>query len=258
MFDASKYVVAAPKPLPVILLLDVSGSMDEVIDPENCRRTGQTVVDDGKTWEIVTGGTAKRQLLNMAVTKMIQEFSKEERTETEFLVSVITFGVHAKVHLPFTKASNITWEELSCGGDTSLGEALKLAKAQIENREIIPSRSYRPTVVLVTDGEPTDDWEEPMRAFIQDGRSSKCFCMAMGIKEKDEKALGKFIAGTPTIGQVGEKQIPNKVFHCDDAENIMDFFQKVTMSITTRSRSTNPNQPPSIEVSDEEDEASYF
>lgn len=102
MFDASKYVVATPKPLPVLLLLDVSGSMDEVVDPENCRRTGQTIVDDGRTWEVVTGGTAKRQLLNTAVAKMIAEFSKEERTETEFLVSVITFGTHARVHLPFT------------------------------------------------------------------------------------------------------------------------------------------------------------
>ena len=49
MFDASKFTVPKAKPLPVILLLDVSGSMDEVVDPENVHRTGRTVVDDGRT-----------------------------------------------------------------------------------------------------------------------------------------------------------------------------------------------------------------
>jgi len=150
MFDPSKYVVAAAKPLPVLLLLDVSGSMDEVVDPENCRNTGRTVFSDGQTWNIVTGGMAKRELLNKAVQKMISEFSKEERTETEFLVSVITFGDSAKVHIPFTKASDVKWEDFHCDGNTSLGQALSLAKSQIEDRTIVPSRSFRPTVVLVS------------------------------------------------------------------------------------------------------------
>ena len=245
MFDPSKYVVAAAKPLPVLLLLDVSGSMDEVVDPENCCNTGRTVFSDGQTWNVVTGGTAKRELLNKAVQKMIAEFSKEERTETEFLVSVITFGDSAKVHIPFTKASDVKWEDLRCSGNTSLGQALSLAKSQIEDRAIVPSRSYRPTVVLVSDGIPTDDWEGPMAAFLSEGRSSKCFCMAMGIKERDEVALGKFISTTPTIGQTGSSAIPNRVFHADDAENIMEFFQRVTMSVTSRSRSINPDQLPS-------------
>lgn len=46
MFDPSKFTVPNAKPLPVFLLLDVSDSMDEVVDPENVRRTGQTVVSD--------------------------------------------------------------------------------------------------------------------------------------------------------------------------------------------------------------------
>jgi len=64
-----------------------------------------------------------------------------------------------------------------------MGMALRMAKDLIEDKEIIPSKGYRPAVVLVSDGAPNDDWEGPMNDFISGGRSSKCerFAMAIGI-----------------------------------------------------------------------------
>jgi hypothetical protein len=71
MFDANTFSVPKAKPLPVCLLLDVSGLMGEVVNPEGVRRTGQTFVSDGQTWELVEGGTSKIQFLNQAVNQMI-------------------------------------------------------------------------------------------------------------------------------------------------------------------------------------------
>ena len=48
----------------------------------------------------------------------------------------------------------------------------------------------------------------------------------------DEAMLEKFIAGSE-----------NPLFHADDAAEILDVFQRVTMSVTIRSKSQNPNQP---------------
>ena len=40
-----------------------------------------------------------------------------------------------------------------------------------------------------------------------------------------------------------------RVYHAEDARRIKDFFQFVTMSVTKRSRSANPNQvPQSLEL----------
>ena len=72
MFDPTKYTVATAKPMPVFLMLDVSGSMDEVLDPENCRSTGETVYKDGQMWNIVEGGTTKLAVLNKAIPEMIK------------------------------------------------------------------------------------------------------------------------------------------------------------------------------------------
>jgi uncharacterized protein YegL len=67
-----------------------------------------------------------------------------------------------------------------------------MAKAMIEDKDVVPSRAYRPTVVLVSDGGPNDAWEKPLNAFISDGRSAKCDRMAMAIgADADEAVLGK-------------------------------------------------------------------
>ena len=57
--------------MPVILLLDVSGSMSEVIDG-TYERTGETVFRDGQNWEIVKGGRTRIEVLNQAVQEMIE------------------------------------------------------------------------------------------------------------------------------------------------------------------------------------------
>ena len=112
-----------------------------------------------------------------------------------------------------------------------MGTALLMAKDLIEDKEIIPSKGYRPAVVLVSDGAPNDDWQQPMENFISNGRSSKCerFAMAIGTTQEDP-VLNKFLSGTE-----------NKVFLASDASKIRDFFKFVTMSVSVRSRSQNPN-----------------
>src|SRR5262249_16473362 len=94
------------------------------------------------------------------------------------------------------------------------------------------SRAYRPVVVLVSDGRPTDRWEESLDAFVGAGRSNKCDRVALAIGEKsDEDMLRKFIAGTP-----------NPLFHAKDAAQIQETFRRVTMSVSLRTRSKDPNQ----------------
>ena len=245
MFDSTKFTIQKAKPLPVFLLLDVSGSMGEVVDPENVRRTGQTLESDGKTWELVEGGTSKIQILNEAVRTMIESLSAEERSETEFLVSLIVFGDSATQHLPPTPASSVKWADMTADGCTSMGAAFSLVKGLIEDKKVVPSRTYRPTVVLVSDGEPTDDWLQPLESLIAEGRSSKCFFMAMGIGDNPGMpVLERFISQTPVLAEVNGTAIPNTVFRATDADKIHEFFRNVTMSVTVRSKSANPNAVP--------------
>jgi uncharacterized protein YegL len=88
--------------------------------------------------------------------------------------------------------------------------------------------------VLVSDGQPTDSWEKPLEDFISEGRSSKCDRMAMAIgSDADETVLKRFIEGTP-----------HDLFHAENAGQLHEFFQRVTMSVTMRTHSQNPNMVP--------------
>ena len=259
MFDPSKFTAAKAKPLPVFLLLDISGSMGEVVDPENVRRTGQTIENDGQTWELVEGGTSKIQILNDAVRRMVDSFASEERMETEFLISIITFGDRVAQHLAPGVASSVNWTDMEADGRTAMGAAFSLAKQLIEDKDVIPSRAYRPTVVLVSDGQPTDDWEHPLEALITSGRSAKCFFMAMGIGDNPgTQVLARFISQTPVLAEVNGTPVLNTVFQATDAEKIHEFFRKFTMSVTTRSKSQNPNAVPTSAGPNSEEEGGYW
>ena len=207
-FDPSKYTVAKAKPLPVVLLLDTSSSMN------------------------AGGEQSKITELDSAVRDMIKDFAHEEQLETEIQVSVITFGYNGvQLALPYTNASKVEMKKLEAQGNTPMGMALRMAKDMIEDKETTPSRAYRPLVILCSDGEPNDSWEDPMDNFIKDGRSSKCDRMAMAIgSDANEAVLKRFIEGTE-----------NPLFYAKDASSMHKFFKFVTMSVATRSHSQNPN-----------------
>ena len=121
---------------------------------------------------------------------------------------------------------------------TPLGSALRMVKAMLEDRQIIPSKSYRPTMILVSDGLPTDEWQQPLEALVTEGRSAKCDRMAVMIGGQDdanEQVLKLFIGDAP-----------HTVERAASAGQLTDFFQRVTMTVTTRSRAANPNELVSV------------
>ena len=212
-FDASGFTTSKAKPLPVVLLLDTSGSM-----------YGDKISS-----------------LNDAVRKMLATFRKEESQASEFLVSIITFGGTAALFRSPAPASELAYTDLYADGRTPLGAAIDVAKDLIEDREETPSRAYRPLIVLVSDGVPTDEWESKLDHFVQDGRSAKCDRMALGIGKEayagpGRATLERFIAGTG-----------HQVFEAEDAGEIHNFFKFVTMSVVSRglhrTRTASPRTP---------------
>lgn len=201
-----EFAAKTARPIPVIILADTSGSMSV----------------DGKV-----------EAMNSALRGMIKSFSDEGRLNAEIQLSVITFGGVAKTHLDLTPAYQITeFTDFNATGGTPMGDALGIAKNLIENKEQIPSRAYRPVIALVTDGHPTDDWTAAFTDFCSSERAQKATRMAMAIgNDANESMLNDF---------TNDLEAP--LFKANNSQDIIKFFRAVSMSVTSRSRSTTPNQ----------------
>lgn len=210
MSEFGDFLYQSARPLPVILLLDTSGSMS-------------------------TQG--KIETLKRAVQEMLTNFKQSSNTIVSIQVGIITFGGDAKIVQPLTDAASINpmcMNAVSANGGTPLGKAITLAKSIVEDKTQVPGRAYTPTIVVVTDGWPNDSWEQPLADFINNGRTAKCDRMAMGIGSEAQSG--------PALG-VLQRFIsrPENLFGANDASQISEFFRFVTMSTITRTRSTNPN-----------------
>jgi uncharacterized protein YegL len=215
MNELKSFTVQKARPLPVIVLADTSGSMSV----------------DGKI-----------EALNAALENMISACASESRLRAELQLCVITFGGVADLHLPLTPFHHIeSFEPLPAQGGTPMGAAFNQAADLLADKELIPSRAYRPVIILISDGHPTDEIGNAFQRLMSDERASKATRFAM--------AIGADADLTTLSGFANDLEAP--VFQAENARDIHRFFKAVTMSIHTRSRSTSPNQTPPLSIPDE-------
>jgi uncharacterized protein YegL len=185
--------------LPVVLLLDTSGSMAE---------------------------EAKIDVLNEGVQEMIRELRAADAGQGFIALTVITFGgTEAKVIERNVKVRDLKLEPLGASGPTPLGHALRIAQALLEDHDEMPSSGYTPTVALVSDGQPNDrGWEQSLADFVASKRVQKSsrFALAIGA-DADRKVLSRFAGADP--------------HEAEEAAAIRQFLQFVTMTVTRSTRS---------------------
>ena len=113
-----------------------------------------------------------------------------------------------------------------------MGAAFSLALELLEDKDRIPSRAFRPVLVLLSDGQPNDDWEGPFQALCASERAQKATRLAMAIgADADEDMLRDF-----------PNHIEAPLFKGHNARDIYRFLKAVTMTVTKRSTDTDPNQ----------------
>ena len=189
--------------LPVYLLLDCSGSM-----------AGEPIV-----------------AMETGLRTLLGDLSNDPQAMDTVRLSVIGFDSTAEQIVPLTDLAEFDPPDLEASGVTQLGEAIELLQEciDLEVRKTAPDQKgdWMPFVFIFTDGEPTDEWEGPVREF----RSARI---------ADIVACG---AG-PEVEEETLRKLGNTVVKLNDTQpgTLIEFMKWVTASVTNLSRSLGTGQ----------------
>lgn len=197
--------------LPVYLLLDCSGSM-----------TGEPI-----------------EAVRQGVKALLSELRGDPQALETAYLSVITFDSHARQVVPLTELVLFKEPELTAGGATALGEALRVlidcVSSEVRRSSPTQKGDWRPLVFILTDGSPTDT--EEFNLAVRELRRIKAaniIACAAGAK-----------ADTTHLKRITENVLMMNTLSAGD---MAQFFEWVSGSIKMSSRRADPggaeNPPP--------------
>ncbi|MDY4573987.1 MAG: VWA domain-containing protein [Intestinibacter sp.] len=198
--------------VPICLCLDTSGSMGAV--EGDCIQTGETVFEDGKMWNVVTGGTSRIEEMKKGVELFYEAIREDEMAVYSAEICIVTFNSKATCLVDF---ANIERQkeipQIIAQGDTAMGEGVNLALDLLEKRKQEYKDKgvdyYQPWLVLMTDGEPNGNPIELNRAIkrtVDMVNSKKLTVFPIGIgDESDMPTLNSFSPKRPALKLQGLK-----------------------------------------------------
>ncbi len=157
--------VENPEPrCPVILLCDTSRSM-----------SGEPI-----------------EALNTGLAAFQKDVYKDELASLRVEVALVTFGP-VRFTQDFVTIDSFTPPRLTANGVTPMGKAIEYALDLLEQRKETYKTNgvqyYRPWVFLVTDGAPTDSWENAAFRIREAEAQSRMLFFAVGVEGADMMKL---------------------------------------------------------------------
>ena len=194
---------------PVILLLDTSYSM-----------AGEPI-----------------QELNQGVQQFISETVYDEAASMSVELEIITFNSKVDIVMPFTPIYNVDKnpKPLTADGCTHLGDALELAIKELAKRrktyQVNGIPYFKPWVILMTDGQPTDKWQESASRIKKMAESKNITYLGIEIGSKvDHTTMLQLMPGRkPMLAKL-------------DNLKFKKFFRWLTSSMSTLSNSAVSDQ----------------
>jgi uncharacterized protein YegL len=169
-FTATDFIDNPENRCPCVLVLDTSGSMQ-----------GRPISE-----------------LNEGLAQFKRELLTDEMATKRVEVAVVGFGP-VQVLSPFATPDVFVPPTLAAHGDTPMGAAIAQAVSLVEQRKQEYKQFgivyYRPWIFLITDGAPTDAWQEAAASLQQGQREKKFQFFAVGVQGANMEIL-KQIAGS--------------------------------------------------------------
>jgi uncharacterized protein YegL len=142
-------------------------------------------------------GGDKIQTLNFAIREALPHMREVSRANpnAQVLVRAVRFATGAQWHVSQpTGVEDFEWKDLSADGSTDMGKAMVLV-ADILKTPPMTERALPPVLVLLSDGEPTDDFASGLKVLMEQPWGKKAVRLAIAIGEgANREVLERFMA----------------------------------------------------------------
>lgn len=179
-FDDVEFAHNPDPRCPVVLVLDCSGSMAD-------RRDGDSV--------------SPIDALQQGLVRLHEELAADPLASRRAELAVVTFGEQVAVASDFSTVDNWQIPRLVASGPTPMGAAVAQALELLEQRKRTYRQNgvtyYRPWMLLITDGVPTDDITEAAAKVHAAEGSKKVACFTVAVEGADLTVLSKLSPRAP-------------------------------------------------------------
>jgi uncharacterized protein YegL len=142
-------------------------------------------------------GGDKIQSLNFAVREALPHMREVSlaNPNAQVLVRAVRFATGAQWHVSQpTKVEDFQWQDLSADGSTDMGKAMVLVADALKTPPMT-ERALPPVLVLLSDGEPTDDFSSGLKVLMEQPWGKKAVRLAIAIGEgANREVLERFMA----------------------------------------------------------------
>ncbi len=186
-----------PEPrCPCVLLLDTSGSMNDV------RQVAQHLTPVQKVLRESPAVRAVRPIdeLNAGLRAFRDELLIDELAVKRVELALITFGPVRRL-MDFQTPDVFQPPRLAAEGDTPMGTAIEQAIEIVRARKASYKQNgvsyYRPWIFMLSDGEPTDNWQRAAE-MVRLGEQARAFAFfAVGVEGANFDILGRIAVRQP-------------------------------------------------------------
>ena len=140
--------------------------------------------------------------LNAGLLELDRALKADKLASLRVELAIVTFGGSVNAR-DFISASEFQPPTLKAGGGTPMGTGVEKALKILKNRKATYKESgldyFRPWLFLVSDGAPTDSWEDAADKARQEEECKSVAIYAIGVQNADMQILARFSAARPPL-----------------------------------------------------------